>query len=124
VFACIADMDAFATHEERIRRMLRYPPFARLVLLRCEGVDRAVTFGAANTLTKELRAASAAFPLVDVLGPATAPLARLVGRWRYQIVLRGRDLRAFRRFLEASHGTWKVPQGVRLLVDVDPRSLG
>lgn len=124
VFGCIANMDGFAVHEERIRRMLRYPPFSRLVLLRCEGVDRAATFGAANTLTKELRAAAAAYSLVDVLGPATAPLARLVGRWRFQIVLRGRDLRAFRRFLEERHTTWKVPQGVRLIVDVDPRSLG
>lgn len=123
VFATIGDMDAFAATEEKVRRALRYPPFARLVLLRVEGVDRTETVRAAAELARELRDAAHRFPGVDVLGPAKAPLPRLVGRWRFQVVLRGREVRAFRAFLAEQHTRWRVPQGIRLVVDVDPRSL-
>lgn len=123
VFATIGDMEAFAATEEQVRRTLRYPPFARLVLLRVEGVDRAATWDAARALAQELRAQARGWATVEVLGPARAPLPRLVGRWRFQVVARGRDVRAFRGWLGASHRSWKAPPGVRLIVDVDPRSL-
>lgn len=123
VFATIGDMEAFAAQEDRFRRMLRYPPFARLVLLRCEAVERPAAFGAANQLARDLRQAALSLRGVDVLGPTTAPLPRLVGRWRYQVILRGTEPGAFRRFLTERARRWKVPHGVRLIVDVDPRSL-
>jgi primosomal protein N' len=50
-------------------------------------------------------------------------MARLVGRWRFQVVLRGRNVPAFREFLQAHHAGWRVPAGVRRILDVDPRSL-
>ncbi len=121
VWDTIGDMAAFAATEDRVRNALRYPPFARLVLLRVEGVDRPKTRTAAADLAAALRAQAPRG--VDVLGPAVAPLPRLVGRWRMHVVLRGRDVKAFRGFLEATHRTWKVPHGVRLIADVDPRTL-
>jgi primosomal protein N' (replication factor Y) len=120
VWGTIGNMAAFAA-TERVRRALRYPPYARLVLLRVEGVDRARTRTAALDLVRDLTASAPEG--VDVLGPAVAPLPRLVGRWRMQVVLRGRDVKAFRGFLHATHESWKVPHGVRLVVDVDARSL-
>ena len=123
VFACIGDMAAFAEHEERIRRMLRYPPVARLVLLRCEGTEREQTLHAARDLAALLRTQAAAFSGVDVLGPAYAALPKLVGRYRVQVVLRGRELGPFRKLLSAYHRSWSPPHGVRLVVDVDPRGV-
>ncbi len=124
VFSCIGDMAAFSEHEERIRRMLRYPPVARLVLLRCEGVDREATLDAAKALATLLRAQAGAYAGVDVLGPAFAAMPRLVGRYRVQVVLRGRETTPFRRMLTQHHTSWVPPRGVRLVIDVDPRGVG
>lgn len=123
VFGCVGDMDAFAAHEERVRRMLGYPPWSRLALVRMEAVDRQQARDAADAFAREARAQARAHPGVDVLGPAAAPLPRLVGRWRFQVILRGRSVPAFRAFLQAHHAGWKVPSGVRRVLDVDPRSL-
>jgi primosomal protein N' (replication factor Y) len=121
VWATIGDVAAFAATEDRVRTALRYPPFSRLVLLRVEGVDRAATRAAARGLVLALRA-DAPYG-IDVLGPAIAPLPRLVGRWRMQVIVRGRDVARFRAWIGTSRAGWKVPSGVRLIVDVDPRSL-
>jgi primosomal protein N' (replication factor Y) len=123
VFGCIGDMATFADQEARVRRLLGYPPWSRLVLVRTESTDRIQARDAAESLARLARDQSHAYPGVDVLGPAPAPMARLVGRWRFQVILRGRDVARFRAFLAANHTSWKVPTGVRRILDVDPRSL-
>lgn len=123
VFHCLGDMQKFSEYEEHFRRVLGYPPFTRLVLLRVEGEDRAVTIAAVDALARQARLQAKGFPGVDVLGPAPAMLPRLVGRWRYQIVLRGRHVKTFRDYLAAHHTSWKGGKGVRVIVDVDPRGL-
>jgi primosomal protein N' (replication factor Y) len=123
VFGCIGDMEAFAAHEARVRRLLGYPPWSRLVLVRIESTDRVQGRDAAAAFAAQAREQARPYAGVDVLGPAPAPLARLVGRWRYQVILRGRDLAALRAFLQAHHQGWKAAAGVRRIVDVDPRSL-
>ena len=125
------DMDRFYTEEARQRRVLGYPPFARLALIRIEGADRNATHRRASEVARAARELAAAHRdpddprSIDVLGPVSAPLGRLVGRWRYQVVLRGRDLPRFRRWLDASRRLLREAQrgGVRVLIDVDPRSL-
>jgi primosomal protein N' (replication factor Y) len=105
--------------------VLRYPPFTRLVLVRLDGVDRNQVSDQAHALTRELRRVSGHFQDVGVMGPAQAAMAKLVGRWRWQIVMRGKNIGPFRRFLRAARpvleGAGK--KGVRVSWDVDPRSL-
>ena len=122
VFRHLDDPASFYDAEQKIRATLRYPPFARLVLVRVEGADRRAVQSYGTALAKALRDGAPAG--VEVLGPAPAALPRLVGRWRWQIVLRGRELRAFRGFLEAEKvRLHAAPSGVRTIVDVDPRHL-
>lgn len=123
VFFAVGDMQRFATGEMRLREMLGYPPYARLAMLRVEGVSRTDARAAVDAIAISARQAARAFPGVDVLGPASAPMARLVGRWRFQVVLRGRNAKIFRAFLSAHHKEWKVPHGVRKIIDVDVRSV-
>ncbi|MBM4365481.1 MAG: primosomal protein N', partial [Deltaproteobacteria bacterium] len=98
-------------------------PFSSLVLVRVEAVDRAVARQSAQALARLARGQARAYPGIDVLGPAVAPLPKLVGRYRVQVVMRGRDRAAFRAFLRDHHLSWKTPAGVRRIVDVDPRSM-
>ena len=123
VFSAVGDMEAFANGEMRLREMLGYPPYSRLAMIRVEGVSRQDVRAAVDAIATAARASSRGFPGVDVLGPAAAPMARLVGRWRFQIILRGRNAKIFRSFLNAHHKEWKVPHGIRKIVDVDVRSV-
>jgi primosomal protein N' (replication factor Y) len=123
VFAAINDMERFALEEGRIRRMLGYPPYAHLVMVRLEAEAREAAQGAAAEFARVARGLAPAHPGVDVLGPCPAPMVRRVGRWRYQVILRGRERGPFRPFVKALLAAWKAPAGVRRIVDVDPRSV-
>ncbi len=125
VFHGIHDLDTFHAHEAIQRRTLGYPPFTRLVLVRVESTDRDAAHGVAKEIAAGLRAARPEGRVVDVLGPVPAPLARLMGRWRYQVVLRGWRLGPFRAWLDP-RAAWireHARSGVRIALDVDPRSL-
>jgi primosomal protein N' (replication factor Y) (superfamily II helicase) len=115
------DFAAFAAQELAARRELDYPPFARLVLLRLEGERQEQVEELAAQAAVRLRELAAR--RFTVLGPAPAPLERLRGRHRRQILLRGRSgtalRRAARETLEALHDNVRK-QSVRLIVDVDP----
>ncbi|TNE86941.1 MAG: primosomal protein N' [Deltaproteobacteria bacterium] len=121
----LGDIERFYERELRIRDTLRYPPHTRLVLLRIDGVDRRAVQEASRQLSQALSRSASRAPGVEILGPAPAAMARLVGRWRFQIVLRGRDLGVFRRWLGDAARLFKptLGKGVRLHVDVDPRHL-
>ncbi len=123
VFSCIGNVQAFAEAELELRRMLCYPPYSSLVLVRVEAADRALARESALALARQARGQARGFTGVDVLGPAAAPMPRLVGRYRLQVVMRGRDRKAFRHFLAEHHRSWSVPAGVRRVVDVDPRTM-
>lgn len=119
------DLDRFYETELKLRGTLRYPPFTRLVLIRVDGVDRKAALTAAEALGKVLRDASRAHRPVSVLGPAPAALPRLVGRWRFQLVVRsevGKALRAFLADVRPALGA-AARKGIRVGWDVDPRQL-
>jgi primosomal protein N' (replication factor Y) len=112
---------AFYREQARERRLLAYPPYTRLVLVRLEAADRMQAWHASQDLATRFRE-TADGHTIQVLGPASAARPRLVGRWRYQIILRGRNGKAFRSWLRTQD--WRSPaSGVRIAIDVDPRNL-
>jgi primosomal protein N' (replication factor Y) len=115
------DYERFYAEEEAIRRDLGYPPSGRLVLVRVEAGSAAQACEAATTLGDRGRALCAASPGVTLLGPAEAPIARLKGRHRWQLLVRGPDRRAVHAVARAL-GQVELPAGVRRAVDIDPVS--
>ncbi len=116
------DFSSFSKREVEQREELGYPPFGRLLLLRFEAEDAAHTQQSAERTAERLR--EHAPRGVAVLGPAPAPLARLRGRYRWHILLRGKSGAALRKL--AALATERRPpraEGMRLLVDVDPQNL-
>ncbi len=76
---------------------------------------------AAEIGRRSVRARSARREL-RISGPAPAPLERLQGRWRFQILLRAGDRRGVLAALEAAVPE-RPPAGVQIAVDVDPQDL-
>jgi primosomal protein N' (replication factor Y) len=117
------DYARFAEGELEVRRALGYPPFSRLLAVRIEGTEDGAR-RAAEALGATGRRAVAAVPGLAMLGPAPAPLEKLRGRFRWQLLFRGPDHAALRR---AHAGLARVaaraPGGAQVRFDVDPQAM-
>ena len=121
VFACAQDYEAFYEREMEFRRTMGYPPVAALVNLVVRADDAAKGATEADVLARALR--ESAGGRYRLLGPAHAPLARLRGEHRFQILLKGSRpamREAVREALVARYGTTRWPG---IAVDVDPISV-
>ncbi len=122
--SCAAQHDylSFAEAELEARQALAYPPSVRLGLVRIDGEDPYKVAELANELAELVKAELAAISDgSSMLGPAEAPLSRLKGRCRWQLMLRSPTVRSLHRILRLTlfH---KVPSGLRVFADVDPGS--
>jgi primosomal protein N' (replication factor Y) len=116
-FASRHDSDGFLADELVRREALGYPPYASLIRVVCGAEDAAD----ANEFAASV-AAGAQAPGATILGPA--PLFRLRGRYRSQIVIKAARakpaIEAVRRAVE-DLAVRASRRGVSLSVDVDPQ---
>ncbi len=104
------------------RKTLGLPPFSHLALLRAE----APALAAALSFLTEAREALRPDPRVDVLGPVPAPMERLAGRYRAQLLLQSPSRSALQKALAAAvpgFDRLRTARKVRWSVDVDPIDL-
>ena len=124
-YAISHDVAGFLNQELQDRREVRYPPFARIALVRVDAMAEALARKAAGQLAAHARTRpEVASRAVEVLGPAAAPIARLRGRYRFRLFLRAQqrtDLRAVLAFIAALKG--RFDRKVRIAIDVDPFSM-
>jgi primosomal protein N' (replication factor Y) len=116
------DYAGFAEAELARRKEFGWAPYRRLLAVRLEGAQESAVALAARRLGETARRGP---PGVRVLGPAPAPLSRLRGKVRYQLLLAGPDqrpLRALALRLEAEAQRREF-SAVRVTFDVDPGSL-
>jgi primosomal protein N' (replication factor Y) len=121
VHACAQDFPAFYERETEFRRTMAYPPFVALANVIVRSNDGGRARGEALALARVLREHAAG--RFRVLGPAAAPLARIAGEHRYQVLLKGLRAvmrEALRAALSGRYGPVRWP-GVA--VDVDPLTL-
>jgi primosomal protein N' (replication factor Y) len=116
------DYGAFAREEMRRREALRFPPFTRLAAVRVQGNDEARVRGAAERLAAAARRLSNPQEATDVLGPSPAPLARLRGKHRWQLLLRAPQHGPLQRLGRSLLAEPPI-SGVEVAVDVDPAGL-
>jgi primosomal protein N' (replication factor Y) (superfamily II helicase) len=99
--ACAQDFEAFYQEEIRYRQNHSYPPFIALASLLVHGPDLAKVRSDAFELRKQLDAANQT-GVARVLGPAPAPLARLKGEHRFQLLIKSRSRRGLRAIADAA----------------------
>jgi primosomal protein N' (replication factor Y) len=118
------DFARFVEGELNLRKTYLYPPYCRLLAARIEGAHPLETAQAAREVA---RAASAAIraskqPL-RLLGPALAPLAKLRGRTRWQLLVKGPNARSLVPVAEAIEVVARSLKGARASLDVDPLAM-
>ena len=86
------DYESFFAEEIDLRRRLGYPPFSRLARLVYSHTNSAYAYQKAAGLARDLRKEcdTRGLPDLEVVGPSPAYVARLRGRYRWQVLVRGR----------------------------------
>src|SRR5262245_12399651 len=113
------DYEAFYESEIEFRRTFHYPPVTSMiaVLFRGEKLDHVerAAFESGRRLEEAVQPVNG----TRIQGPAPAPLARIKGVYRYQILLRSPQRVALRKAVEAAVAgrNWK---NVDVAIDVDP----
>jgi len=112
---------AFFDKEIAFRKAMRYPPAVSMI----NTIVRSRTFGGAmedaGDLVQRLRAQASSAGL-RILGPAPAPLGRLRGEYRTQVLVKGSNRRAMREALLTVLSA-RPDLERRTIVDVDPVSV-
>jgi primosomal protein N' (replication factor Y) len=115
------DFAGFYAEELEFRREVGYPPFAHLASLVFSGNSAAeVEKGgeAAARLLMELK--QELKTRVEILGPTAAPLAKVRGRYRWQILLKSALRKDLHRLLGRFREKLRLPAVVRISIDIDP----
>jgi len=119
------DFDGFSKEELRRRRLLAWPPYSRLAAVRVEGPHPEDTARVARALGKAMaeRLPPPAHG-VRLLGPAPAPISKIKGKTRWQLLLKGPTHAALESPLLAAEELLKdLPPTVRVTLDVDPGAM-
>lgn len=120
--AALHDYEGFYATEIEARREVGYPPFSRLVGVRAHAGAEVDARQAAQQLASIARQHVAAREgVVQVLGPAPAPLARLRGRYHYRLLLKSPDRKLLRQVsaLLAARVDRGLPPA-QCTLDIDP----
>ncbi|MGA3101155.1 MAG: primosomal protein N' [Terracidiphilus sp.] len=114
------DYATFAERELKFRRMMHYPPFGALanVLVQSQKLEEAA--GWAGILGKYLLQNQNS-GAVRVLGPCTAPIARIKNVYRFHLILKSANRKALNEALRGmlAHAAEKDVPRRNLIVDVD-----
>jgi primosomal protein N' (replication factor Y) len=143
-YAASGDHEEFCRLELENRKALGYPPFGRLVKILLSGKNEDSVEKEAARIGEILRQASSparqpessgslseikktgAGALASrprILGPAPAPLNKLQGKFRIQILIKSPTSAVNQRLLERVEDRLKPRRGVDLFIDVDPQSM-
>jgi len=111
------DPSRFYQSELADRERFGYPPFRPLLNLVVAGPREDPVRAAAGRIAGALDGTG------EVLGPSPAPIPRVRGRYRWQVLVKERPEYAARRTLAGVLTKLTLPREIKLTVDVDPVDL-
>ena len=119
------DYIGFYQEEIQFRKALEYPPFSRMINFRLVGNSEKKTKGLAGGMGKigQSLLKKGYGKGIEILGPSTAPFAKMRGKFRWQMLAKGKSPQLLHQFAKdlasAMEGRMKG-MGVNLDIDVDP----
>jgi len=122
--AAAHDNDGFYRQELEFRREAGYPPFTHLAAFGFSAVVEQTASERAAFVARQLTRLKQELKLrLEILGPAPAPLYRLRGRFRLQILLKAPARSDLRRLIAAWLSRREAAPQVREYIDIDPLDL-
>ena len=114
------DEEAFWSAEAQARAQAGVPPYGRLVGVVLSSPDAQEAFEVAQAMARNCQ------PLTDIgaqiFGPAPAPIARIRGRHRVRLLVKAEKNAPIQAALSTWTALFKLPNSLRLSIDIDPQS--
>jgi len=113
------DFSRFAEHELGLRQRLGYPPFVKLLRIVVSAEDRSAALSCASSIARY----TTDYLLneqVTVLGPASAPLEKLRGMWRYHILVKSSSHPTVQNIMRRLKRELVIPKDTRVAFDLEP----
>ena len=117
------DYENFYAEELISRRELQYPPIDRIALLTLRGREEALVEKTACDLRTNMKGYLAELPGLIIKGPAPAPLEKVGDFFRYHIMIQTQRMLPLSDRLFQLQSEFKIPEGIRLSIDIDPLNL-
>lgn len=128
------NFEDFAEKELTLRKQLSYPPFSYMIAIKFEAASEGAVLQAARDYAmtaRRLIRKESDLAGVSVLGPAIAPIEKLRGKTRYQLLFRHAERNKVRKLVGSvlQHELYFDASGkpehrnVRIVVDIDPLNL-
>jgi len=121
VLAMKNDYAGFYEYDAAVRELLSYPPFGHILILHFRSEDQTLCMRCATECFAELK------PYLNdgmiTAEPMPSPVERIKGKFRCQILFRGKKLKNLRRKLRELATRRHYNGKVDVYVDADPQSL-
>jgi primosomal protein N' (replication factor Y) len=119
------DYVGFYREEIEFRKALEYPPFSRFINFRLVGNSEKRTKGMAEEMGRigQSMLRKAHGKEIEILGPSMAPFAKMRGKFRWQMLAKGKSPQSLHRFareLSLRMDLQLKGKGINLDIDVDP----
>jgi primosomal protein N' (replication factor Y) len=122
------DFEEFYRRELEQRRDLGYPPFNHLILMMFSGRSSKQVTARARSFSSALerRARTGRREKLEILGPAPAPISKVKNQYRWQLLIKTKNVSAvggsIREVLQDKKSAQKK-EAVRISVNVDPMDM-
>jgi len=119
--AAAHDYQGFYVEEIAFREEAGYPPFSYLAMVVLSGTaEKPVEKGALDAARSLREVRQHQKMRTEILGPAPAPLAKVRGRFRWQILLKAHNRSELKRLLLTFQKDWNPSRLLRTTIDIDP----
>lgn len=116
--------EEFFELESEIRRELCYPPYGYLISIKAQGTNENRVQENILDIARQARSLKSDFPNVVILGPSPCPRRKILGKFRWQVLLKSPDRSAVRKMVHTlMDQSLLVGHGSTITVDVDPMDL-
>jgi primosomal protein N' (replication factor Y) len=124
------DFHSYYREEIASRKDVRYPPFVRIALIECSGLDEQRVTAKASAIADVIRSQPGS-EAVEILGPAEPAIPKLRNQYRQHILIkndREKDPSAsilrsiLSPIVEAKQSSGSASGDVKVSVDIDPQS--
>ena len=110
------DRLTFINHALLEREQFKIPPFSYMTSIIISGPSKANV----EKISQQLVYIKKNSDEFSILGPVEAPINLLKGRFRYRILLKGKNRKNLNIFTKKMVNAVKVPSNVKVVIDVDP----
>lgn len=110
------DYAAFYREELGFRQVLQYPPFSSLIKLLVQHKEESTALEEATALVERFRQCFSGDPDEQIIGPAPAMIANFRGIYRFNLLIKTKNLSRMRKFMQENELNLKT----NIMIDINP----